>query len=734
MTTTTTTTSNPCPCPPRIKQLSSTLPTEGAIDFSFLTTIIQPLTDLCKSIEGCKHPCHTYNQNLDAPIVDLSDAVLSLCHAACTAYDLLDEELGGNGTGAGTGTATATPTGTATSPLTCTKSPMALGRLALQDEEETLLARQVVYAVLTSLSALLRDVYIRGKEAAGGSPVPSGTAAAPARGDIDLGMSSGARPGLYGREWDGPTELQEMSELRQDPAQLHHQNEGTLRWTRFTSTGYLATKLLQIGSRPKSLPPGPATELIWGNLKQVNMLFPQYQYTKWAKTYGPVYTVMLGDTAHVVVSGLQETRDVFIKQGANSQARPPSRFQLLMRDGYFPGLMNGEKWRHARKMWQTVLNGSAAKQYLPYQELETRQLLFDLLQAPNEWRDHIERYSNSVAMTMDLSETGVRGAFLDFWPFLWKIPQWFFPICEQARAIAAKHRDLIWRNYSDVRQRTTKGEALPSFNHAIQEKLKQGWPGVSEIEGAEIGHHLLTGTTDTTASSLINWVAAMCLNPEAQKKAQEEIDRVVGPDRLPTDDDAERLPYTRQVIQESQRWITAVHLSLPRAANGPVRWNGYEIAEGTGLIMNSYAIHNDPSLFPEPHEFRPERWEGKPNASYNGDGQLLFTFGAGRRICPGQHLAERSLFLVISHWLWGFNTMQATDEQGKKIPINKDDLRPGFIVCLNPFSAHITPRSPKHAKLIRETWMEELEVSLNQSQQWKATPEGISRLIDRVGK
>jgi cytochrome P450 len=120
-----------------------------------------------------------------------------------------------------------------------------------------------------------------------------------------------------------------------------------------------------------------------------------------------------------------------------------------------------------------------------------------------------------------LSETGVRGAFLDSWPFLWKIPQWFFPVCKRAREIAAKHRNLIWRNYSDVQDRTAKGAALPSFNQAIQEKLKQGWLGVSEIEGAEIGHHLLTGTTDTTASSLINWVAAMCLNPEAQKKAQQ---------------------------------------------------------------------------------------------------------------------------------------------------------------------------------------------------------------------
>lgn len=164
------------------------------------------------------------------------------------------------------------------------------------------------------------------------------------------------------------------------------------------AVGYLATILLSIGTLPKGLPPGPATKLIWGILKQVrpcihlSQVIPDQgsrwtccsRSIQWAKTYGRVYTVMLRDTAHVVVSGLQEARDIFIKEGASAQARPPSRLRVLMRDSYFPGLMNGEKWRHARKMWQTVLNVSAAKQYLPYQELETRQLLFDLPQAPNE--------------------------------------------------------------------------------------------------------------------------------------------------------------------------------------------------------------------------------------------------------------------------------------------------------------------------------------------------------------
>ncbi|PKX97311.1 uncharacterized protein P174DRAFT_439096 [Aspergillus novofumigatus IBT 16806] len=194
-----------CPCPPQIKQLSSTIPTKGQFDFSFLPTITQPLTDLSKSIEACKHPCHNYNQDLATPIVDLSDAVLSLCHAACTTYHLLDDELG-PAAGVGSTTPAPTRTGNEGSSWTCTKSPMALGRLTLQDEEETLLARQVVYAVLTRLSALLRDVYVRGKDATGSSNALGATATVTATVvvDFDLGMALGTRSGLYGREGDGP--------------------------------------------------------------------------------------------------------------------------------------------------------------------------------------------------------------------------------------------------------------------------------------------------------------------------------------------------------------------------------------------------------------------------------------------------------------------------------------------------------------------------------------------------
>ncbi|KAI1990255.1 hypothetical protein LOZ53_003252 [Ophidiomyces ophidiicola] len=521
----------------------------------------------------------------------------------------------------------------------------------------------------------------------------------------------------------------------------------------FGAIAYFLHLVLGIGRRPKHLPPGPPTQVIWGNLKQFDQFFPQYQYTAWASRYGPVYTVMQGNTPHIIVNTAEDARKIFVEQGAQTQNRPPSKFKMLMRDGYFPSSMHGPKWRKARRMWHVILKPTAAKQYVPYHDLESAQLLFDILGEPSRWCNHIERYTNSAGMAIvngyrittfdnpmiketlddvyDLSRLGFRGRLLDFWPFLWKLPVMWHPICREACSVAKNHRAYIWRNYSSVKRKADQGIGVPSFNQAIQQKLKEGWKDVSEMEGAEIGQHLLSGSTDTAATTLITCIAALCLYPHVQKKAQEEIDRVVGQNRLPQAEDAEKLPYVQQFILEIHRWMPIVPLSLPKVATEPVKWGNYQFPEGTILVMNTYAIHHDPSFYPEPDVFRPERWEGKINLAH-ADG-LLFSFGAGRRVCPGKHLAERSVFMLVSRLLWAFNISHMKDQGGNTISINPRALRPGLVVRLKPFPADIRPRDPERARLIRQVWKEKCDTLLDENHQWKTSPEGVERLIQRNG-
>ena len=117
----------------------------------------------------------------------------------------------------------------------------------------------------------------------------------------------------------------------------------------------------------------------------------------------------------------------------------------------------------------------------------------------------------------------------------------------------------------------------------------------------------------------------------------------------------------------------------------------------------------DPTLHESPETFNPSRYLNKPLSAaeyfsttdpYDRD---HFTYGAGRRICPGVHVAERSLYINIVRTLWGFNILKAIDESGNIIePSTK--LMPGFFTVPEPFKARVVVRSPKHEKVIRQTF------------------------------
>lgn len=118
------------------------------------------------------------------------------------------------------------------------------------------------------------------------------------------------------------------------------------------------------------------------------------------------------------------------------------------------------------------------------------------------------------------------------------------------------------------------------------------------------------------------------------------------------------------------------------------------------------AIHNDEDLYHLPNEFDPARFLGRPlpAADYINVNDPRerdhFTYGAGRRVCPGVHVAERSLYINIARTLWGFNIFKAKDASGGLVEPETAMVR-GFLSVPNKFEAEITVRSPEHAEVIR---------------------------------
>jgi cytochrome P450 len=128
---------------------------------------------------------------------------------------------------------------------------------------------------------------------------------------------------------------------------------------------------------------------------------------------------------------------------------------------------------------------------------------------------------------------------------------------------------------------------------------------------------------------------------------------------------------------------------------------------GKPVLMSPRAIHRDPNIWKDPDTFDPARYLNHtlPAADYINVSDPYerdhFTYGAGRRVCPGVHVAERSLYINISRVLWGFNITKKVGPDGNLIEPTQTMVR-GFMSVPELFECDITPRSEGHARIMRE--------------------------------
>ena len=169
----------------------------------------------------------------------------------------------------------------------------------------------------------------------------------------------------------------------------------------------------------------------------------------------------------------------------------------------------------------------------------------------------------------------------------------------------------------------------------------------------------------------------MIAHPEIQKRAQDELDAVVGRSRTPTFGDAPNLPYIQALVKESFRWRPALPLGLPHTTTEDDWHEGMFIPKGTICLVNLWQCHHDPALYgPDAASFNPERFldeHGKliPGpAETRDDGHS--TYGFGRRACVGKHAANDSLFIDIATVLWAVRLEPGHDEIGKEMPVDTD--------------------------------------------------------------
>ena len=300
------------------------------------------------------------------------------------------------------------------------------------------------------------------------------------------------------------------------------------------------------------------------------------------------------------------------------------------------------------------------------------------------------------------SEAMVPGRWaVDAFPALEYLPAWM-PGAGSKRTAQLWQKNLnkmINVGYDFAKQQMSCGQNRDSFvTKSIEQARKDTGFGPNEEHDIKwAAQSLLAGGADTSVSTIEGFFLAMSMFPDVQRKAQEEIDRVIGTSRLPSFSDREQLPYINAIVEEAQRWHPIAVMGLPHAADQEDVVNGYRIPKGAVLIASIWWLTRDPQTYHDPEAFIPERY----TEPYNELPATNFTFGFGRRICPGKVLADANLFLTFAQSLAVFNIRKALDDQGKEIePVHT--FSAGVIGRPGPFGARITPRSSQHENLIKQ--------------------------------
>ncbi|KAI0767392.1 cytochrome P450 [Fomes fomentarius] len=477
-------------------------------------------------------------------------------------------------------------------------------------------------------------------------------------------------------------------------------------------------------------PPGPPGLPVLGNLFDIPKSQRWVHFRSLCAIYGDVLHFRVFNSSFIVLGSADVIQECLEKRSAITSDRPHSHmFELTGNDFNLGFMPYGDGWRrHRRAFWQ-YFRPQAGIEYRAVQRAMAGKFLRKVLQTPNELKEHL-RYSFSATLLKILYdidatdendewikkvekalegalESTVPGAFLvEFLPFLQYVPA-FVPGAGFQKKFAE------WREASDdlkvapvtrVKLSMERGEVAPSVTARLLEGIYR-----TDVEGAKlaeeeeivgnVGAVAFEAGSDTTFSTLKTVFLAMSLYPDVLKKAHAELDAVVGPNRLPDFDDEKSLVYVSAIIKEAQRWIPAVPTGVPHGTTEDLELRGYLIPAGTVLMPNIWACMHDPEVFEDPETFRPERYikDGALDPSVRDP--AAFTFGFGRRICPGRYFAEAAMFINVAAALHVFDISPPLDERGNVIR-NVPKMTDGIISHPEDCRCTIKPRSASAEALI----------------------------------
>ncbi|EXJ53388.1 uncharacterized protein A1O5_13377 [Cladophialophora psammophila CBS 110553] len=484
--------------------------------------------------------------------------------------------------------------------------------------------------------------------------------------------------------------------------------------------------------------PGPRGLPFVGNLLQLSSQ-PQREINVWARQYGELFRLNLGWDTWVFISSPEAHKEILESQSGITSGRPPRPVSSdVVSGGLRLVLMSYTlRWRKLRATVHKLLTPKASGVFKPSQEFEAKQLLYDLLvnnKNLEEFYMHVRRYTTSVVMTStygkrvptwdredyievyaemdDFSRSLVPGEFIaDLFPPLARLPTWLQWWRERALEYHRRQAHIWLKHWRNLRQQIAEKRAPECFvkQYIESEQKKEDF---SEMQGAFVAGTMIEAGSDTTSATLNSCIKYLAMSPAVQQRANEELSAVIGDHRFPTFNDEAQLPYVRAIVKEIPRMRPITRFGTPHYTTADVKYKDFFIPKNTVLSVATYALHFDPDRYDEPFVFKPERYLGHPlkagvyAAMADPYARDHFNFGSGRRICPGMHLAENSLFITIAKILWAFQIAPPLDADGKEeaMDLSPESDEPGMITSFKKYKVRFLPRNEQRKQTLLKEW------------------------------
>ncbi|KAI0002537.1 cytochrome P450 [Russula compacta] len=483
-------------------------------------------------------------------------------------------------------------------------------------------------------------------------------------------------------------------------------------------------------------PPGPKPWPLLGNIADLRPNQLWLLATDWAKQYGDVVYLHLFGQGLVFLNSPVAIMELLERRSAIYSDRAPLVMVTeLCGAGHMVAFTRyGEEFRRQRRLMARGLAQSRIPQYHPLITASMRPLLRSLLASSGkDFVPAIRRYAGGLNLSVvygleatrddDPALLKVEGATdllanqitaggglwaVDILPFLKHLPAWFPGAGFLRKAAAWKETivDSVDFPFSLLKANMNAGTAVPSFCSTLLQESDPAMAAlaIEEFDVKWTANSMYAASMDTTITFTQHLFLAMLKYPEHLKRAQAELDGVLGagPARFPTFEDRPNFPFLDALFSETLRWGVPVPLGLPHRVMQDDHYVGRFIPKGSLVFANIWAMLRDPDIFPEPERFDPERYlEKVDDETARRRDPRAFVFGFGRRRCPGAHLVESSVWLMLATMLAMLDIQKPRDKNGEEIDPDVKFENSVFRTSTR-FVVTLRPRSEAVLRLIEE--------------------------------